>query len=129
MKRILMLAVLAIAAAGQGSNQAEVQLQAAIKAEVFDGNLKAAIERYQQIVTTFADDRPVVAKALVRMGQCYERLGDAQAREARKAYERVVREFADGTSEAQALAGDHPAEVARSRHDRQAACHGVTSPR
>ena len=34
----------------------------------------------------------MAAKALVRMGHCYEKLGDA---ESRKAYERVVREFAD----------------------------------
>jgi Tol biopolymer transport system component len=95
MKQILMLAVLALVVGGQGANQAEVQLQAAIKAEVFDGNLKAAIERYQEIVTKFPGDRPVVAKALVRMGQCYEKLGEAQTSEARKAYERVVREFGD----------------------------------
>jgi Tol biopolymer transport system component len=92
MKQILILAILACLVAGQGSNQAEVQLQAAIKAEVFDGNLKAAIERYQRIIATFGTDRPVVATALIRMGQCYEKLGNA---EARKAYERVVREFAD----------------------------------
>jgi Tol biopolymer transport system component len=95
MKPILMLAVLALVVGGQGANQAEVQLQAAIKAEVFDGNLKTAIERYQRIVTTYPSDRPVVAKALVRMGQCYEKLGETQTSEARKAYERVVREFAD----------------------------------
>jgi Tol biopolymer transport system component len=29
------------------------------------------------------------------MGQCYEKLGDADTREARKAYEQVVREYAD----------------------------------
>jgi Tol biopolymer transport system component len=95
MKQILILAILAFVAAGQGSNQAEVQLQAAIKAEVFDGNLKAAIERYQRIIASFGNDRPVVAKALIRMGQCYEKLGDAQAKQARAAYERVVRDFAD----------------------------------
>jgi Tol biopolymer transport system component len=95
MKQILILAILAFVAAGQGSNQAEVQLQAAIKAEVFDGNLKAAIERYQRIIASFGNDRPVVAKALIRMGQCYEKLGEAQAKQARAAYERVVRDFAD----------------------------------
>jgi len=95
MKQILMLAILAFVVAGQGSNQAEVQLQAAIKAEVFDGNLKAAIERYQRIIASFGNDRPVVAKALIRMGQCYEKLGEAQAKEARAAYERVVRDFPD----------------------------------
>jgi Tol biopolymer transport system component len=95
MKQILILAILAFVAAGQGSNPAEVQLQAAIKAEVFDGNLKAAIERYQRIIASFGNDRPVVAKALIRMGQCYEKLGEAQAKQARAAYERVVRDFAD----------------------------------
>ena len=34
----------------------------------------------------------MAAKALLRMGQCYEKLGEAQARQA---YDRVVREFAD----------------------------------
>jgi len=99
MKAILMPAVLALVVAGQGANHAEVQLQAAIKAEVFDGNLKLAIERYQQIITTFGSDRPVVAKALVRMGQCYEKLGEAQTSEARKAYERLIANYPEQTSE------------------------------
>jgi Tol biopolymer transport system component len=122
MKSILMLAVLALVVAGQGANQAEVQLQAAIKAEVFDGNLKVAIERYQEIITTFRSDRPVVAKALVRMGQCYEKLGEAQASEARQAYERVVRDFADQTDAAQEaralLAAISRTAVASSREPR-----------
>src|SRR5512139_2747733 len=97
MKQILMLSVVAFLAAGQGANQAEVQLQAAIKAEVVDGNLKAAIDRYKQIIATYGGERAVVAKALVRVGQCYEKLGEANAREAQKAYEQVVREFGDQT--------------------------------
>jgi len=93
---IVVSAVLALpAAVAQKAEQADVQLKAAIKKEVVDGDLKGAIERYQQIITKFGSDRPVVAKALVRMGQCYEKLGEAQTSEARKAYERVVREFAD----------------------------------
>ena len=122
MKSILMLAVLALVVGGQAANQAEVQLQAAIKAEVFDGNLKVAIERYQEIITTFRSDRPIVAKALVRMGQCYEKLGEAQASEARQAYERVVRDFADQTDAAQEaralLAAISRTAVASSREPR-----------
>ena len=57
-----------------------------------DGDLKAAIELYKKIAQS--GNRAAAAKALVRMGQCYEKLGDA---EARKAYERVVREFGDQT--------------------------------
>ncbi len=71
-------------------NKAEVALQAAIKTETVDGNLKGAIEQYQKLANS--SDRAVAAKALIRMGQCYEKLGDV---EATKAYERVMRDFAD----------------------------------
>jgi Tol biopolymer transport system component len=66
--------------------------QQALVKERADGNLEEAIKLYQRIVREFAQDRALSAKALVQMGQCYEKLGNA---EARKAYERVVREFAD----------------------------------
>ncbi|MBI4904411.1 MAG: PD40 domain-containing protein [Acidobacteria bacterium] len=71
-------------------SRAELALQAAIKKETVDGDLKSAIEQYRKVAQS--KDRSVAARALVRMGQCYEKLGDA---EARKAYERVVREFGD----------------------------------
>jgi Tol biopolymer transport system component len=90
MKQLLMWTLLAVLTAGQGADRAEVQFQAAIKKEVFDGDLKGAIVQYKQLAN--GSNRAVAAKALVRMGECYEKLGDA---EARKAYERVVRDFAD----------------------------------
>lgn len=77
--------------------RAEVALQAAIKIETIDGDLRAAIEAYKKVAATYESDRVVAAKALVRVGQCYERLGEAQAKEARAAYGRVVRDFADQT--------------------------------
>jgi len=73
-------------------NKAEVALQAAIKTETVDGNLKGAIEQYKKIAAQPGAGRATVATALLRMGQCYEKLGNA---EARTAYERVVREYAD----------------------------------
>jgi len=76
-------------------NKAEVALQAAIKTETVDGDLKSAIEQYKKIAAQPGAGRAVVATALLRMGQCYEKLGDADTREARKAYEQVVRDFAD----------------------------------
>jgi Tol biopolymer transport system component len=112
MRQILILTILAFLAAGQAPDRAEVQLQAAIKKEVFDGDLKGAIEQYKKIVASYGNNRAVAAKALIRMGQCYEKLGDA---EATKAYERVVREFADqkeAVEQAQAL-------LAASGRDRQ----------
>ena len=66
--------------------------QQALVKERADGNLEEAVKLYQRIVREFAQDRALSAKALVQMGQCYEKLGNA---EARKAYERVVREYAD----------------------------------
>jgi Tol biopolymer transport system component len=57
-----------------------------------DGDLERSIELCKKIVAEHSSNRAVVAKALVQMGQCYEKQGRA---EARKAYERVVKEFAD----------------------------------
>ncbi|MCX6559385.1 MAG: hypothetical protein NTZ26_02615 [Candidatus Aminicenantes bacterium] len=93
------------------ANQAEVALQAAIKAETVDGDLRGAIELYRKLAGD--GDRAVAAKALVRMGQCYEKLGDAQARQA---YDRVVRDFADqketvDAAKARLAALNRPAEV------------------
>jgi Tol biopolymer transport system component len=76
-------------------NRAEVALQAAIKIETIDGDLKAAIEAYKRVIATYESYRPVAAQALAHMGQCYEKLGAAETQEARKAYERLVRDYAD----------------------------------
>ena len=76
-------------------NKAEVALQAAIKTETVDGSLKGAIEQYKKIAAQPGAGRATVATALLRMGHCYEKLGEAQAKEARAAYERVVRDFGD----------------------------------
>jgi len=78
--------------ADQKNEQAELALKAAIKTETVDGNLKGAIEQYKAIAALSGASRATVANALLRMGQCYEKLGQV---EARAAYERVVREFGD----------------------------------
>jgi len=96
---LMVLALAAVLAAAfalaQKGDQAEVLLKAAANKELVDGDLNAAIELYKKVVAQPGAGRAAAAKALVQMGQCYEKLGDAQAREARRAYERVVREFAD----------------------------------
>jgi len=56
------------------------------------GDLNEAIRLYQQIVEDHKDDRALVAKALLQMGGCYEKLGK---QEAQKAYQRLIKEFAD----------------------------------
>ena len=88
--------VSAVAIAGaQKPGRAEVSLEAAAKKEMVDGDLKGAIALYREIIATYAADHAVAAKALVRMGQCYDKLGDLEAGEARKAYERVLRDYPD----------------------------------
>jgi dipeptidyl aminopeptidase/acylaminoacyl peptidase/Skp family chaperone for outer membrane proteins len=83
-------ALLAFAAGVAAQVGAEVALRAAIEKETVKGDLKGAIDQYKKLAQ--GKDRTVAAKALVHMGQCYEKLGDA---EARNAYERVVKEFGD----------------------------------
>ncbi len=95
MKRFLITVSIAGALLAFGSGvaaevSAEVALRAAIEKETVKGDLKGAIDQYKKLAQD--KDRSVAAKALLRMGQCYEKLGDG---EARIAYERVVREFGD----------------------------------
>ena len=74
----------------QAPRTADVQFKAAQHKEEVEGDLKGAIEQYQKIAQS--GDRVLAAKALIRMAECYQKLGDA---ESQKIYERVVREFAD----------------------------------
>jgi Tol biopolymer transport system component len=66
--------------------------QQALVKERADGDLQGAIQIYERIAREFTVDRTLAAKALVQLGQCYEKLGST---EAERAYRRVVREFAD----------------------------------
>jgi Tol biopolymer transport system component len=97
---ILIASLLALFAASlpgvnQKNDQAEMLLQRAQQKELVDGQPEAAIQIYKDILSRYPKNRTAVAKALVAIGQCYEKLGETQAQEARKAYERVVREYAD----------------------------------
>jgi Tol biopolymer transport system component len=89
--------VLPAASAGpQKEQQPKLLLEEAGKKELVDGDLKGAIEIYQKILALEDVPRASVARALLHLGQCYEKLGST---EARKAYERLVREFADQSEE------------------------------
>ena len=89
----ILTAVLLLAAAPmQKQDRAEVALRAAMDKEMVDGDLKAAIEMYKRIVANPGGNRAVAAKALLHIGLCNEKLGNA---EARTSYEQLVREYAD----------------------------------
>ncbi len=97
---ILLFGVLAgVQAAGQADKQGEALLQAAKNMELVKGDLNAAIDQYKRILARSGVSRTVAAKALLEMGQCYEKLGQT---EARSAYEQIVRQYADQAEQAQA---------------------------
>lgn len=89
---LLALAAAATLAASDATTEAKIMMEAARKKEVVDGDLNGAIKQYSEIVARYKNDRSVVANALVRMAECYQMMGDA---EARKIFERVVRDFSD----------------------------------
>jgi hypothetical protein len=91
---------IAVSAAGQGQDAGRL-LRAAMNTEMVDGNLTAAINQYQRVVAS--GDRVLAAQALVRMAECYQKLGDAQAQ---AVYERLIRDYADQRE---------PATLARTR--------------
>ena len=76
----------------QKDDQAEVLIQAAHQKQLVEGQLEQAIQIYKRIVQEHAGNRTVAAKALLEMGQCYEKLGNT---EARKAYERLLNDYSD----------------------------------
>lgn len=78
--------------AAQKNPEAEVLFQAAAHADLVEGDLEKAIRLYRDVVTRFAAERAIAAQALVKLGACYQRIG---REEARTAYERVLRDYAD----------------------------------
>ena len=88
----LALGATASASEAQERGQAEVQLQAALHAEEVQGDLARAITLYKDIVTKYAGEREVAARALLYLGRSYEKLG---SQEATSAYQRVVREYGE----------------------------------
>ena len=94
---------------------ADVQFKAAEHKEQVEGDLKGAIEQYKKIAQS--KDRSIAVQALIRMAECYQKLGDA---ESRKIYERVVTDFAD-QKEAVAIARarlDGPSQSGGGKSDR-----------
>jgi Tol biopolymer transport system component len=95
MKTILTLmtaVALALAAASAQSKSAADLYQEALYLEDIKGDLPAAIAAYKSIVERHGGVRPIAAKALLQLAACYEKLGRA---EAKQAYERIIRDYAD----------------------------------
>lgn len=112
------LAMLTAAALpAQKPAESDLLFQAATHAELIEGNLEQAIRLYRELVSKHAGDRPLAARALVRMGACYQKL---RKKEARDAYQRVLREYAD-QAEAVQIARSRLRELDDSRPTNEAA--------
>ena len=90
MKRIALYLLIVMAAAAAETPQ-ELYQKALVK-ERSEGNLNEAIQLYRRAADSAGKDRALAAKALVQLGECYEKLGST---EARKQYDRVIRDYAD----------------------------------
>lgn len=123
MAMIFGAAILAAAVSSAGvARQAEdpgVMLRAAIEKEEVEGDLQGAIELYKGIVSRHSGQTAVAAKAQLRIGKCYEKLGNT---EAVKAYEAVLSKFpkeAEAVAEARGrlaeLRKEEPAGLTMSR--------------
>ena len=97
MKRIAGIFLLALALCAPAAiataqqNKAEQMYQQALYEMEGKGNYAKAIEIYKSVVGKYSANQPLAAKSLLRMGQCYEKLGKD---EAKKVYERIINEYA-----------------------------------
>jgi Tol biopolymer transport system component len=87
-------ALVSIAGIARQAEDPGVLLRAAIEKEEVDGDLQGAIELYKQIVAKYGDSRAIAAKALVRLGGCYEKMGLA---EAEKTFQKVIADYPEQT--------------------------------
>ena len=111
----LAAAVLAMMASGvalgAGQSGAEIALRAAMELETVRGDVTGAIQEYTRIADVHKGHRLVAVQALLRLANCYQKLGDDRAH---AVYERIVKEFADQREAvARARAGLRPAMAAR----------------
>jgi Tol biopolymer transport system component len=99
-----MTAMLLMAHAGaQTRSGADAMFEAARQKETLEGNLTGAIKEYGAILAKYKGDRGITAMALVRMAECYQKMGDSKSR---KVYEQIVREYPD-QKDAVAMARTH----------------------
>ncbi|MBT4501080.1 MAG: DUF2092 domain-containing protein [Gemmatimonadetes bacterium] len=82
--------ILFAASAPALAENASALYQEGLMKENGEGDLDAAIEVYRKIVSEHADTTEVAAKAQLRIGMCYEKLGREQATEA---YQKVIERF------------------------------------
>src|ERR1051326_4618458 len=66
-------------AIAQKDEPAEVLMEAAHQKQLVEGQLEQAIQLYKRIAQEHSGKHNPAAKALLEMGQCYEKLGDRKS--------------------------------------------------
>jgi len=89
---IVFALMLVVASSAYAKPSAGVLFQSGLYQEEVKGDLDAAIQIYERILKDFPKDRPVIAKAQLHIGLCYEKLGLKQAQEA---FQKVIDNFPD----------------------------------
>lgn len=90
MKKLFAIIVVFLFLSPAFAQSANDLFQQALVMERSEGNLREAISLYERVVA--GSDRTLAAKALIRIGENYERLG---LRQARQAYQRVLDDFSE----------------------------------
>src|SRR4030043_493410 len=93
-------AAVCAASALQNSSQHKVLFEKAKFTMETKGDLKGAIELFEEIIKKYPNERDYAAKSLFLMGICYEKLGERQAQQAQAAFQRIVQDYPDQTEEA-----------------------------
>ncbi len=83
---------LSIVGISQKTEDPGVILRSAIEKEEVDGDLKGAINLYQKVID-LSQDKALKAKAQLRIGLCYEKLGQKNTKQAQDAFQRVIENY------------------------------------
>jgi Tol biopolymer transport system component len=86
----LIAALSALFSIAEGAPQVDdpgVLLRAAIEKEEVDGDLQGAIDLYKEIISKYGGNQAIAAKAQLRIGYCYEKMG---LMDAQKAFQKVI---------------------------------------
>jgi Tol biopolymer transport system component len=89
---VMMITLVVLCPIVSFSQDAEQLFQKGIIKEEGEGSLRDAIELYKSVADNPKADRSLRAKALYQMGNCYEKLGQ---QEARGIYEKLVTNYGD----------------------------------
>jgi Tol biopolymer transport system component len=90
-------ALVCTASAVQSSSDHKVLFEKAKFTMETKGDLKGAINLFEEIIKKYPNERDYAAKSLYLIGVCYEKLGERQSQQAQAAFQRLVKDYPDQT--------------------------------